>query len=187
MPLPSGEDAAAIRYGSEGTGNTSQLIVDDKQGNSYTITLNKSLINEKIEASADLGDFGEATIRFLLTQEETETPLVADITMERVGYFERYFLFLFDSRIREAFYLALENLKVVSEELRLSRITEPEMIVLDRQVLMLVRDSVPRADHYRHYQALLERAASYLDRRNIGIAGDPLAVIFSHNRDSMLH
>lgn len=148
----------------------------DSDRSKFTIT--KSIENATVEGEIDFADYGSASINFSLVEENGDTQITLDYLQGDLKFFERYFMFIFRKKIEKELNIGLKRIEEIAEELRLSRISDPETIVTEKIALMVIIDTTTLDEFNSKQTKAYDRLTKYLERRDIEIIGDPVSIFY---------
>jgi AraC-like DNA-binding protein len=163
----------------EGKGASLNWTSEDYGPGSITVTSAEE--NKMLASDVDLGEFGKAVFIFNLLEKGDKTDLELEFSASDIGYFERYFMFLFKGQLEISLDQTLVRIRQIAEELRLSRISDPELIETEALPIMVIITTAKTSEFKTIHAESLERIQRYLDRRKIAITGDPLCVFYSYD------
>ena len=83
------------------------------------------------------------------------------------------------------FNIGLRKVKEISEDLRLSRISEVKLVNLEKQPAMVIIDSCKTDEMDSLMAVMYNRLTSYLERRELVSVGPPFAIYYSWNPDGI--
>jgi effector-binding domain-containing protein len=147
------------------------------------LTISDTIRNKELCADIDFGEYGSGRFDFSLEESGNRTRLEWEFSSEDLAYFERYFMFILKKDIEQNMIRGLEAVKNLSEELRLSRISEPELLDLEMQPVMVMIDTVKTTEFNARQAAAFERIEAYLDRRKLEKTGEALTIYYVWDPD----
>jgi effector-binding domain-containing protein len=137
---------------------------------------------KKIDALLDFGIQGNSSTGFLISSTENKkTNLTWTYEYANLGYLERYVMILFRKNIQSTFKAGLRNIKKISEQLRLDRISEIKIVEVQQQHSLGILDSCDKETLDERISSAFDKIAAYLSIRKIQPIGQPFIIYYRHN------
>ncbi len=172
-------------YGKQTAGaGASYGWISDKSGNGNQ-TIEESIPKKSIHTYIDFGDQGDAYGEWSFKESEKITSVIWEFRTTDMSYFERYFMFLFKDKILADLTSGLQNLRKVSEELRLSRVSGVEIKSLEIQPAMAIIDSSDLAGMGQKMAEMFNKLGIYLEKRKLEPTGPPFTIYYSWNPEGL--
>jgi effector-binding domain-containing protein len=130
----------------------------------------------------DYGMNGKSTTSFILNEEQNQTKLIWKVDNTNLGYFERYFLILFKRNMLTTINTGLQNIRQISQDLKLDRISEIEVIETPAQPAMCILDSALEEEIGVRMNEMHIKLSSYLDKRGIQTVGPAFTIYYERNQ-----
>ncbi len=180
-PWYENDSSVIISYNdvSSGKGASYSWKSDDSGEGKLTITKSEPL--KGIEALVDVGVRGNLVCSMEMDNTGKETKLTWAFDFTDAGYFERYFLFLFKKNMTTTINKGLNNIKKLSQELRLDRISEISIVDMPAQPVMCIIDSSSMDKIEGRSVELFKRLGAYLEKRNIQPTGPAFTIYYSRD------
>ncbi len=135
-------------------------------GNEYT----------SIESEMDFGEQGKIKGWWKFEPDGKRTMITWGIENKNMGYAERYFTLLMKKNMVETLQSGLENLKNLSEELRLDRISKVQKVDLEERMAFSIKDSTTKDSLYLVVKNLRDMLKNHAGKYNIDISGDVFVI-----------
>jgi effector-binding domain-containing protein len=180
-PWEAADTTMKIQYGSQIKGSGASYSWTSKRSGSGKISITESIPIKKLAIEIDFGEQGKAESYWKLEPHEKITRLTWVFENSKLNYFERYFMILFRKNMINTFKIGLKKIKEVSEELRLSRISEVKLVNLEKQAAMVIIDSCKLEDMDSLIVNMFTRLKAYVDRRKLITVGKPFTIYYSWN------
>jgi hypothetical protein len=181
LPILLNDSLQNPEYEQQITGQGAICRWNSPKARRVVVTIEEMEENKSVKGNIDLGNFGLVSCLFSVMEEQSGSHLKLDYSINDIGYFERYFILLFKPKVQENLDFALRKIKTVSEELRLSRISEPEIVETRSMVIMAILDTAESKNFIAERDKCIGRIKSYLEKRNMETAGDPVTIYFSRD------
>lgn len=170
-------------YGQQIAGKGAMCRWDSPKAGGIVVKIDEIEENKSIKGNIDLGSFGLVSCLFSLKEEKNGSQLKLNYSISDIGYFERYFVLLFRPKVFQNLDYTLRKIKAVAEELRLSRISDPEIVETPAMVIMAVLDTTESKNFIADRDKSIQQIKVYLERRKLEASGDPVTIYFSRNSD----
>ncbi|MBN1950096.1 MAG: hypothetical protein JW801_02780 [Bacteroidales bacterium] len=176
-----------VRVGKIKEGAGSSLSWTSREYGAGSITLTSCTENEEVRGRMDLGRFGKASFKITLTKKNKGTLVNYEVIFSQIGYFERYFVYLFSDKLTNDYLGGLKKIRTEGESLRLCRMSEPGFEEHGKLMLIAVVDTFREGFLEDRFKPNLEKIEAYLSRRKLAHVGEPLAIFFrTHGENNSL-
>lgn len=182
IPWADQDNSLKLEYNAKTKGQGAGYSWSDPDRGAGSVIIIRSIPEEKVSVNVNYGATGTAEMHFNIISGEEGTKVKWIFQDTSLTYFERYFVTLLTNNMRNGMRGGLDKLETITNELRLSRVTEVVVTDLSTRPAMIISDSsgVDQVDSL--YRSNLERLNSYLSRRNLEMAGSPFLLI--HTSDT---
>lgn len=184
-PWMSDSMQATIEYNEVPAGKGADFRWKEKDSETGSIKITESNPGQEILMHIDFGEGGDAAAIWKFKPEGDKIKVSWVFENKDMGYFERYFMFLFKKNIQKDLEKGLTNLKAVCSDLRLSRISEIEVNECEAQPAMIIIDSTLIQDMDTRMKENFKKLSAYLERRGIKPDSDKIALFFKWNPDGL--
>ena len=167
-----------LAYNNIPAGKGAEFRWVDRQSNEGSLKILRCDSEKNIDMHVDFGKNGDANIFWKFTMEENSIKVSWTFKTNDMSYFERYFMVIYKMSIQNDLNKGLKNLKLVCEELRLSRISAIQTIELKNQPAMIIIDSARIGEMEAKMKVLFEKLGAYLDKREIAVEGNRLTIYY---------
>ncbi len=182
-PWLQADSTMVFHYGDQTAGIGAYCSWTSENSGSGNQTIKESIPNKLILTYIDFGDQGDANSLWKFEEAEQNISVTWRFESLGMGYMERYFMFLFKNSIKKDINKGLKNLKKRCEELRLSRVSDVEILTLEVQPVMVIIDSSNREDMGEKMGEIFDRLTSYLERRELSPAGAAFTIYYIRDPD----
>lgn len=184
-PWLKSDSTLVFKYGEQTAGAGASYSWTSEKSGTGNQTMEKCNPKQFLQANIDFGNQGDATGNWSFKESEKSTSVIWEYKFTDMVYFERYFMFLFKDKILSDLNFGLQNLKSVSEELRLSRISDVAIKNLEIQPAMAIIDSSEVDGMGRKMSAMFNKLSKYLEKRKLKPTGPPFTVYYSWNPEGL--
>lgn len=184
-PWLDADSTMIFEYGDQTAGIGATYSWTSEHSGSGNQTIKEIIPDKFIHSYIDFGEQGDANSLWKFERGEKSISLRWVFDNTSMGYFERYFMILFKSKIQSDLAKGLQNLKVVSEELRLSRVSDVELISLEAQHTMTIIDSSDLEGMEDKMLEMFNRLNKYLAKRKIVAIGAPFTMYYNWDPDGV--
>ncbi len=179
IPWNVADTSLSIRYGDISSGQGASYDWTSGRSGSGKITILRSSDNHHVETLLEYGEEGQAAMKFTIQKDTSLTLVTWTFTDDSISYFERYFVTLFTNNMRNGMKRGLDTLEKITNDLRLSRVSSPEIVELEEQPVMVITDSARISQMDSVMERQFTRMSAYLERRKIEPAGKPVCIFYS--------
>jgi effector-binding domain-containing protein len=139
-----------------------------------------------LETLIDFGINGKSGTRFALTEEQEETRLTWTFENKELGYFERYFMILFKKNMLTSINKGLQDIKKISQEIKLDRISDVSIVDIAAQPALCIIDSTS-ADKVREKMSeLYKKLSAYLEVRKMQPVGPAFTIFYKRDTEDIV-
>ncbi|MBN2524628.1 MAG: SRPBCC family protein [Bacteroidales bacterium] len=180
------EDSTMIfEFGDKTAGTGAYCRWTSKKSGSGNQTIKKSIPDKRIDTYIDFGDQGNANSLWKFDNTEKNVRVTWSFESFDMRYMERYFMFLFENSIRKNLARGLQNLKNFCEELRLSRVSDVEILTLEVQPAMVIVDSSNLEDMGEKMSMIYNQLTGYLERRELHPTGAAFTLYYARDPNGL--
>ncbi len=179
------DTAMVFVYNDQTAGTGASYKWTSEKSGSGNQTMKESIPGQSIHTYIDFGEQGDANGSWEFEEGEKNIKVTWAFDDSDLGYFERYFMILFKNKIQSDLKKGLQNLKNVSEELRLSRVSGVKILTLELQPAMAVVDSSDVDGMAAKMAEMFDKLNKYLEKRDLVQTGAPFTMYYTWNPEGL--
>ncbi len=128
----------------------------------------------EIISKLSMNNYGTDAVSILKIEPKNGNQLVNWEITKKLNYLERYLFEFYSPYLEEIMDAGLDNLKHISEELRLNRVTPIEKDSLEGTYALMIKDSANYDSVYQKSRPILEELTKHMQRRKLEAKGRPI-------------